>query len=631
MSLEELDIVLENGEHTESAEQLAEHMKEQGLPARILLGMELNDEILFRELCGKGHLILTDDENVCEQLVLDQVPVIGFLHPGSRGKDFQGVPYILKDPEQAEACYFERVYRRYTGEPWEILRTPRCIVRETVEEDADIFQKIYSDPEMTRYTPDAYLELEEERRTISDYRKYIYAFYEFGIWTVLSRDTGEVIGRAGIYLRERNRIPELGYMIARPWQNRGIAYEVCSAILEYAEKELEITEVLARVMPENEASVKLCEKLGFRHLRKEKTDGKICDCLLYSAETDLTDREEKQMEERKNAEYIADDKRYERMKYVRCGNSGLKLPVISLGLWQNFGSNGDFENMEQICHTAFDHGITHFDLANNYGPVYGAAEKNFGRILKRGLGKYRDELVISTKAGWDMWPGPYGDGGSRKYLTASLDQSLKRMGLSYVDIFYHHRPDPETPLEETAVALDSIVKSGKALYVGISNYSRKQTEEAVKIFRELKTPFIVNQRQYSMLNPAIEKEGLKSWAAENGIGLIAYCPLQQGLLTDRYRNGIPDDSRVRKKGGFLKEEDLTENLLEKLKKLRKLAEERGQTLAQMALSWVVRDGEVTGVVTGASRPSQVLENIGMIRNTHFTEEELGKIAEIIRM
>ncbi len=328
-------------------------------------------------------------------------------------------------------------------------------------------------------------------------------------------------------------------------------------------------------------------------------------------------------------EYIADDKRYERMKYVRCGNSGLKLPMVSLGLWHNFGTNGNFENMLDMCHTAFDNGITHFDLANNYGPIYGAAEENFGRILAKGLGRYRDELVISTKAGYDMWPGPYGDCGSKKYLVASLDQSLKRMGLDYVDIFYHHRPDSETPLEETMLALDGIVRSGKALYVGISNYNKEQTEEAAAILKELRTPFIINQRQYSMLNPAIEKEGLKSYAAANGIGIIAFCPLEQGLLTDRYLNGIPTDSRVKTDGRFLKESNITEEMLVKIQALRDIAVSRNQTLAQMALSWILRDGEVTSVLIGASRPSQILENISMIHNTEFTAEELQKIQQIV--
>lgn len=326
--------------------------------------------------------------------------------------------------------------------------------------------------------------------------------------------------------------------------------------------------------------------------------------------------------------YIAAEDRYEKMEYHRCGNSGLKLPAVSLGLWHNFGSNASFDNMMDMCHTAFDNGITHFDLANNYGPIAGAAEENFGRILQKGLGAYRDELIISTKAGYDMWPGPYGNFGSRKYLIASLDQSLKRLGLEYVDIFYHHRPDPETPLEETMLALDAIVKSGKALYVGISNYDKEQTQAAVKILRELKAPFVINQRSYSMFNRAIEKDGLKSYAASNGIGIIAFCPLEQGLLTDKYLHGIPADSRVKTDGRFLQESAITPEKLEKIKALNELAAGRGQTLAQMALSWILRDGEVTSVLIGASRPSQILDNIGIVKGAGFTEEELKEIDRI---
>ena len=261
--------------------------------------------------------------------------------------------------------------------------------------------------------------------------------------------------------------------------------------------------------------------------------------------------------------YTASKSRYDTMQYRRCGRSGLMLPAVSFGLWHNFGSNADFDNMLNMCHTAFDLGITHFDLANNYGPEAGSAEANFGKILKASLGRYRDELIISTKAGYDMWEGPYGNWGSRKYLIASLDQSLKRMGLDYVDIFYHHRPDPDTPLEETMLALDSIVKSGKALYVGISNYNRQQTQEAKKILTELKTPFIINQIRYSMLDRHIEEDGLKDYAAQNGIGLIAFSPLAQGLLTERYLKGVPEDSRIRTDGRFLKENTLTEDLLAK--------------------------------------------------------------------
>ena len=326
--------------------------------------------------------------------------------------------------------------------------------------------------------------------------------------------------------------------------------------------------------------------------------------------------------------YLAAEDRYEKMKYYRCGKSGLKLPAVSLGLWHNFGSNGNFDNMMDMCHTAFDNGITHFDLANNYGPIPGSAEENFGRILQKGLGRYRDELVISTKAGYDMWPGPYGDWGSRKYLIASLDQSLKRMGLDYVDIFYHHRPDPETPIEETVLALDSIVKSGKALYVGISNYNKEQTRVAVEIFKELKTPFIINQRRYSMLDRSIEEDGLKPYAAAGGIGLIAFCPLEQGLLTDKYLHGIPEDSRGKKDGRFLHEGDITSERILQRQKLNEIAEGRGQTLAQMALSWILRDGEVTSVLIGASRPSQILDNIGIVNAAPFTEEELQEIDKI---
>lgn len=329
--------------------------------------------------------------------------------------------------------------------------------------------------------------------------------------------------------------------------------------------------------------------------------------------------------------YIADEKRYEKMKYSRCGNSGLMLPQVSLGLWHNFGSNGNFDNMTEMCYTAFDNGITHFDLANNYGPVAGAAEENFGRILKRGLDAYRDEIIISTKAGYGMWQGPYGDGGSKKYLVASLDQSLKRMGLDYVDIFYHHRPDPNTPLEETVRALDGIVKSGKALYIGISNYNREQTMEAVKLFNEYGTPFIINQRRYSIFDRTIENDGLKDYAASNGIGVITFCPLEQGVLTDRYINGIPEDSRVRTDGRFLKENAITEEKINRVKALRGIAAKRGQTLAQMALSWILRDGDITSVLVGASRPSQILDNIGCINNTEFSKEERKAIDNISLM
>ncbi len=327
--------------------------------------------------------------------------------------------------------------------------------------------------------------------------------------------------------------------------------------------------------------------------------------------------------------YIAEKTRYEKMQYNRCGASGLKLPAVSLGLWHNFGSNGNFDNMLDICQTAFDNGITHFDLANNYGPVPGAAEENFGRILKKSLGVYRDELVISTKAGYDMWPGPYGDWGSKKYLVASLDQSLRRMGLEYVDIYYHHRPDPDTPLEETAGALDGIVKSGKALYVGISNYNREQTAAIARLFQQMGTPFIINQRRYSLFDRTIEKDGLKDYAARNGIGVITFCPLEQGLLTNRYLNGIPEDSRVRTDGRFLTESAIREETLQKVRALHEMAGERGQSLAQMALAWILRDGDITSVLIGASRASQVTDNVGMLSNMRFDRAELERIDRIL--
>lgn len=327
--------------------------------------------------------------------------------------------------------------------------------------------------------------------------------------------------------------------------------------------------------------------------------------------------------------YVAKETRYDKMKYNRCGSSGLLLPAVSLGLWHNFGSNGNFDNMVHLCETAFDNGITHFDLANNYGPVPGAAEENFGRILEKSLGVYRDELIISTKAGYDMWPGPYGNWGSKKYLVASLDQSLRRMGLEYVDIFYHHRPDPGTPLEETARALDGIVKSGKALYIGISNYNKEQTIEIAALFREMGTPFIINQRKYSMFVRDIEKDGLKDYAAQHGIGIITFSPLAQGLLSDRYLNGIPENSRVRTDGRFLKETAITEETLRKVRALDAIAKERGQSLAQMALAWILRDGDITSVLIGASRASQILDNIGMLENTQFCQEERERIEGIL--
>ncbi|MDF2485443.1 MAG: aldo/keto reductase [Herbinix sp.] len=329
--------------------------------------------------------------------------------------------------------------------------------------------------------------------------------------------------------------------------------------------------------------------------------------------------------------YTANEKRYEKMVYNRCGESGLKLPAVSLGLWQNFGYKDNLANMENMCHTAFDLGITHFDLANNYGnPYNGSAEANFGTILDRGLRAYRDELCISTKAGYDMWPGPYGDkNGSRKYLLSSLDQSLKRMKLDYVDIFYHHVFDPNTPLEETAVALDQAVKQGKALYVGISNYNSQQTADILKIFRELRTPFVVNQPSYSMMNRWVEKDKLKDFAVNEGFGLAVFSPLYQGLLTDRYLHGIPVDSRIGKGSTWIKNE-LNDAMIIRLNKLNDIAMSRGQKLSQMALSWVLRDGIVTTVLIGASSPSQIEDNAEAVDKIKFTQEELNAIEEVLR-
>lgn len=326
--------------------------------------------------------------------------------------------------------------------------------------------------------------------------------------------------------------------------------------------------------------------------------------------------------------YTAKESRYEKMSYNRCGASGLLLPAVSLGLWHNFGSNANSDNMSELCRTAFDLGITHFDLANNYGPVPGAAEENFGRILQKDLGIYRDELIISTKAGYDMWPGPYGNWGSKKYLVASLDQSLRRMGLEYVDIYYHHRPDKDTPLEETAGALDGIVHSGKALYVGISNYNKEETIAIADLFRKMGTPFIINQRKYSLFDRTIEQDGLKGYAAANGIGVITFCPLAQGLLTNRYIDGIPQDSRIRTDGRFLKEDALGSATIDKVRALNEIAGERGQSLAQMALAWILRDGDITSVLIGASKPAQIIDNVGMLSNVRFSDEELQRIEEI---
>lgn len=328
--------------------------------------------------------------------------------------------------------------------------------------------------------------------------------------------------------------------------------------------------------------------------------------------------------------YTPNPNRYDKMVYNRCGKSGLKLPAVSLGLWQNFGYLDNFANMENMCHTAFDLGITHFDLANNYGnPYNGSAEENFGRILDRGMRAYRDELCISTKAGYEMWQGPYGDrNGSRKYLISSLDQSLKRMNLEYVDIFYHHVFDPNTPLEETALALDSIVRAGKALYIGISNYNKQQTAEILGIFRELKTPFVVNQPSYSMLNRWIERDGLDDYAVEQGFGLSVFSPLYQGLLTDRYLNGVPEDSRIGKGRTWITRE-LNDAMIAKLRNLNDIAASRGQKLSQLALSWVLRNGKVTTVLIGASRPEQIAENVEAVNKMNFSEEEIARIEAVL--
>ncbi len=326
--------------------------------------------------------------------------------------------------------------------------------------------------------------------------------------------------------------------------------------------------------------------------------------------------------------YTPADTRYDTMSYPRLGHSGLGISALALGLWHNFGDTAPFETMRQMCFTAFDHGVTHFDLANNYGPSAGAAEKNFGKILKEDLMPYRDELLISTKAGYLMWPGPYGDWGSRKYLLSSLDQSLGRMGLDYVDIFYHHRMDPNTPLEETMGALATAVQSGKALYVGLSNYDGQHLAQAAAILQEMKVPFVINQNRYSIFDRTIERNGLKDTAAQLGKGIIAFSPLAQGMLSDRYLSGIPADSRIRTDGRFLKESSLTPERLEQIRSLNGLASQRGQTLAQMALSWVLRDGIVTSVLVGASRPEQILDNLEALKNTTFTPDELAAIDRI---
>ncbi|GAA4323937.1 aldo/keto reductase [Pontixanthobacter gangjinensis] len=327
--------------------------------------------------------------------------------------------------------------------------------------------------------------------------------------------------------------------------------------------------------------------------------------------------------------YKASEDRYDKMQYRRCGKSGIKLPLLSLGLWHNFGDNDDFENARNILRTAFDHGITHFDLANNYGPPYGSAEKNFGKIFKKDFKQYRDELIISTKAGWDMWPGPYGNFGSRKYLIASLDQSLKRMGLEYVDIFYHHRPDPDTPLEETMGALDQIVRQGKALYVGISQYNAEDTARAAKILKSQGTPFLIHQPRYNMIDRWVE-DGLLDTLEDLGTGSIVFSPLEQGILTSKYLHGIPEDSRAAREGSYLDRSQISEERIKQIQELNKIAESRGQSLAQMAVAWLLKDERVTSVLVGVSKVSQLKDNIAAIENINFSEDELKRIDTILK-
>jgi L-glyceraldehyde 3-phosphate reductase len=327
--------------------------------------------------------------------------------------------------------------------------------------------------------------------------------------------------------------------------------------------------------------------------------------------------------------YVAKNDRYEKIEYRKCGESGLKLPAVSLGLWHNFGGNADFDNMCKMCFTAFDNGITHFDLANNYGPTEGTAEINFGHILNDHMKGYRDQMIISTKAGYYMWPGPYGDFGSRKYLISSLDQSLKRMNIDYVDIFYHHRMDKDTPLYETMWALNDIVKSGKALYVGLSNYDGETMLKASKILYELHCPFVINQNRYSIFDRTIEKNGILDTAIAEKKGMIIFSPLAQGLLTNRYLHGIPNDSRVKTDGRFLNENHISKETLDKISKLNNIAKERGQSLAQMSLSWIYAKEGITSVLIGASKPEQILDNLKMTSNLTFTKEELDLIDSIV--
>ncbi len=316
------------------------------------------------------------------------------------------------------------------------------------------------------------------------------------------------------------------------------------------------------------------------------------------------------------------------MQYRRCGKSGIRLPLLSLGLWHNFGDNDDFENSRTILRTAFDNGITHFDLANNYGPPYGTAEKNFGKIFDLDFKKYRDELIISTKAGWDMWPGPYGNFGSRKYLIASLDQSLQRMGLDYVDIFYHHRPDPDTPLEETMGALDHIVRQGKALYVGVSQYNAEDTAKAARILKAMGTPFLIHQPRYNMMDRWVE-DGLLDTLESIGLGSIVFSPLEQGILTSKYLHGIPEGSRAATAGSYLDKSQITEDLIDQIQKLNEIADSRGQSLAQMAVAWLLKDERVTSVLVGVSKVSQLEDNIGALNNIAFSKEEIDKIDSIL--
>ncbi|MGS2741074.1 L-glyceraldehyde 3-phosphate reductase [Sinomicrobium sp. M5D2P17] len=328
--------------------------------------------------------------------------------------------------------------------------------------------------------------------------------------------------------------------------------------------------------------------------------------------------------------YMASEKRYDTMPYRRCGRSGIQLPLLSLGLWHNFGDANDFTKARTMLRTAFDLGICHFDLANNYGPPYGSAEENFGRIFKKDFATYRDELLISSKAGWDMWPGPYGNFGSRKYLIASCDQSLKRMGLDYVDIFYHHRPDPETPLEETMGALDQLVRQGKALYVGVSQYNAEDTARAARILKEMGTPFLIHQPRYSMLDRWVEKDGLLDTLEETGVGSIVFSPLAQGVLTDKYLKGVPADSRAGKDGRYLQASQITDEVVAKVTRLNAIAGKRNQSLAQMAIAWLLKDKRVTSVLIGVSKAEQLRDNVAALDNLNFTTAELEEIEAILK-